>query len=59
MSAKFKNMNARRQDRWGRENLKCSSLSNGFVLSSSKEDSTNIGYRAILIVFASFLIDGC
>jgi hypothetical protein len=46
----------RRQDERKREDLKCCSLSDGFILSCGKEYAISIGYRAILVVFASFLI---
>lgn len=38
-------------------NLKSRPFPNGFVLSSGKEYSIDVGYRTILIVFASFLKD--
>jgi hypothetical protein len=44
----------------GREvktDLKSCPFPNGFILSSGKEYSVDVGYRAILIVFASFLIN--
>jgi hypothetical protein len=59
MSTGLKNMNGRKQDGRGREDLKCGSFSDGLILSSSKEDSIDVSYRAILIIFASFLMDAC
>ena len=38
-------------------NLKSRPFSNGFILSSGQEYSIDVGYRTILIIFASFLID--
>ena len=38
-------------------NLKSRPFPNGFILSSGKEYCINVGYRTILVIFASFLID--
>jgi hypothetical protein len=57
MSTGLKEMNRCRQDARGREDLKGGSFSNRFILPSGKEDGIDIGYRAILVIFASFLIE--
>jgi hypothetical protein len=45
------------QVRKGVTDLESRPFPNGFILPSGKEYSVDVGYRTILVVFASFLID--
>jgi hypothetical protein len=54
---KLRKVNKRGRDGRRRQDLECGSFSDGFILPSSEEDAISVGNCAVLIVFASFLID--